>query len=89
MNKKDLGMIKYIFTILFCSSIIFSQSESQIGWIAKFGAAGGFTPVVIFPDYDVVNSKISQLGMNELNGPIYAWGGGGYAYVMIIDNLHK
>lgn len=80
-------MLKYIFSILLCSSLVFAQSESQIGWIAKFGAAGGFTPVVIFPDFDAVNSNISQLGMSELNGPIFAWGGGGYAYVMIIDNL--
>jgi len=80
-------MLKYLLSILFCTSIIFSQSESQIGWIAKFGAAGGFTPVIIFPDYDVVNSKITQLGMNELSGPMFAMGGGGYAYVMIIDNL--
>ena len=73
--------------ILFCSSLFFAQSESQIGWIAKFGAAGGFTPIIIFPNYDVVNSKISQFGMNELSGPLFSWGGGGYAYVMIIDNL--
>jgi hypothetical protein len=25
--------------------------------------------------------------MNKLSAPLYAWGGGGYVYVMIIDNL--
>lgn len=67
--------------------MLFAQSESQIGWVAKFGAAGGFSPIILFPNYDDVNVNLNNLGMNELSGPIYAWGGGGYAYVMIIDNL--
>jgi len=80
-------MLKYFISFLFLLSTIFAQSESQVGWIAKFGAAGGFSPVIIFPNYDGVNAQISQLGMNDLSGPLLAWGGGGYAYVMIIDNL--
>jgi hypothetical protein len=80
-------MHKYLISLLFCSTMIFAQSESQIGWIAKFGAAGGLSPIILFPNYDVVNANITQLGMDELSGPLLAWGGGGYAYVMIIDNL--
>lgn len=80
-------MLKYILSFLLISSIIFSQSESQIGWIAKFGAAGGFSPIIMFPNYDDLNVEISKLGMNDMEGPIVALGGGGYAYVMIIDNL--
>lgn len=80
-------MLKYILSFLLFASVMFSQSESQIGWIAKFGAAGGFSPMIMFPNYDDLNVEITKLGMSELEGPIIAWGGGGYAYVMIIDNL--
>jgi hypothetical protein len=80
-------MLKFFTSFIFFCSILFAQSESQIGWVAKFGAAGGFSPIILFPNYDDVNVNLNNLGMNELSGPIYAWGGGGYAYVMIIDNL--
>ena len=80
-------MKKSIIIILLFTSFIFAQSENQIGWIAKFGGAGGFSPIILFPNFDDINANITQLGMKELSGPIYAWGGGGYAYVMIIDNL--
>jgi hypothetical protein len=80
--------MKKIIIIIFCIfSTYFAQSESQVGWIAKFGGAGGFTPIILFPNFDDVNMNITKLGMNKLSGPIYAWGGGGYVYVMIIDNL--
>ncbi|MFZ1289653.1 MAG: hypothetical protein WAR79_06170 [Melioribacteraceae bacterium] len=80
-------MKKVIIIYLFLTISYFSQSESQVGWIAKFGGAGGFSPVILFPNYDDVNIQISKLGMNNLSGPLYAWGGSGYAYVMLIDNL--
>ena len=81
-------MKKYILLITFLtSSFLFAQSESQIGWIAKFGAAGGFSPMIIFPNFDDINPNLNQLGMNDLEGPLVTWGGGGYAYIMIIDNL--
>ncbi len=80
-------MKKSILILTLFTSLFYAQSEDQIGWIAKFGGAGGFTPMVLFPNYDAVNSEISKLGMNELSGPLYTWGGGGYVYVMIIDNL--
>lgn len=78
------------YTILFFYILVintFSQSESQVGWIAKFGAAGGFSPMIIFPNFDEVNLKLQDIGLDKLSGPIYAPGGSGYAYVMIIDNL--
>jgi len=80
--------MKNIFLIIIFTSIIsFGQLESQVGWIAKFGGAIGFSPVILFPNFDEVNIKLKSLGMNELTGPLYAPGGGGYVYVMIIDNL--
>jgi hypothetical protein len=43
--------------------------------------------MIMFPNYDDLNVEITKLGINKLEGPIIAWGGGGYAYVMTIDNL--
>ncbi|MEE9431635.1 MAG: hypothetical protein V3V16_11375 [Melioribacteraceae bacterium] len=80
--------MKKIFSIILLINIIsYGQLESQIGWIAKFGGAVGFSPVILLPNFDDVNSNLETLGMDELSGPIYAPGGGGYIYVMIIDNL--
>ncbi len=80
-------MRKIFLLFLTVSSFLIAQSENQIGWIAKFGAAGGITPMIILPNYDGINSELTNIGMSKLSGPIVAWGGGGYAYVMIIDNL--
>jgi hypothetical protein len=80
-------MTKHIIISLLFFTSIFAQSESQIGWIAKFGGAVGISPTILFPNFDGLNPKLNDLGMNDLSGPLVAWGGGGYAYVMIIDNL--
>jgi hypothetical protein len=53
-------MLKYILSFLLFASVMFSQSESQIGWIAKFGAAGGFSPMIMFPNYDDLNVEIQN-----------------------------
>ena len=80
-------MRRTILLILLVSSVGYSQSENQIGWIAKFGAAGGFTPMIFFPNYDGINVEMKNLGMEKFDGPLVTWGGGGYVYAMIIDNL--
>ena len=80
-------MTKYIIISLFYITSVFAQSESQIGWIAKFGGAVGISPTILFPNFDGINPKLNELGMSDFNGPLVGWGGGGYAYVMIIDNL--
>lgn len=80
-------MTKHIIISLLLFTSIFAQSESQIGWIAKFGGAVGISPTILFPNFDGINPKLNELGMNDFNGPLVGWGGGGYAYVMIIDNL--
>ncbi len=80
-------MKKFLILLLFININLFAQNESQVGWIAKFGGAVGFSPVVLFPDYDAVNLKLTSLGLEQLKGSIYAPGGSGYIYVMIIDNM--
>jgi len=80
--------MKKIFIFLIAMNFVsLAQLESQVGWIAKFGGAVGFSPVILFPNFDDVNVNLKSLNMDELSGPVYAPGGGGYIYVMIIDNL--
>ncbi len=80
--------MKKIFIILVVLTInLFGQMENQIGWIAKFGGAVGFSPTIMFPDYTEINTKLISLGLEKLSGPIYAPGGSGYIYVMIVDNM--
>ena len=64
-------MLKYIIAFSLFVSTIFAQSESQIGWIATFGAAGGLSPMILFPNYDAINPNLVNLGMDELNGPLF------------------
>jgi len=64
-----------------------AQSAGSVKWIAKFGAAGGFTPLVFFPNYDALNNQLPGFGVDKLNGSLITFGGGGYAYTMLVDNL--
>lgn len=65
-----------------------AQEEEEVGWVARFGIAGGFNPVYAFPNLDALNARAKNLGLEELsNSGLVLWGGGGYAYIMIIDNL--
>ena len=80
-------MKKILIIILALNINYLAQSENQVGWIAKFGGAIGFSPTILFPNYDDVNVKLSSLGLDKLTGPIYAPGASGYIYVMIIDNM--
>ncbi len=80
-------MRKVTVLLIFIATLSFAQSESRIGWIAKFGGAGGVTPFVLFPNFDELNISMAGANLDDFSGPIIAFGGGGYAYVMIIDNL--
>jgi hypothetical protein len=65
-----------------------AQGGEDVGWIARFGAAGGFTPSVVFPNLDPINAEIKNLGIGQFsNSGIVTYGGGGYIYIMMIDNL--
>jgi hypothetical protein len=65
-----------------------AQGGEDVGWIARFGAAGGFTPSVVFPNLDPINAEIKNLGIGQFsNSAIVTYGGGGYIYIMMIDNL--
>ncbi len=85
--KKRLVKIIIVLAILFASST-FAQMKSQVGWLSKFGVGGGFTASYMFPNYDEINKKLPAFGITEeLSGGLLTLGGGGYVYLMIIDNV--
>ncbi|MEN8194874.1 MAG: hypothetical protein ABFS12_18780 [Bacteroidota bacterium] len=56
--------------------------------MSKFGLAGGLTTTWMFPNYDEVNNQLPALGITDkFSGGMLVWGGSGYVYLMIIDDL--
>lgn len=56
--------------------------------VAKIGGAVGFTPVLLFWNVDAVNEYVfPALGKKFDKSPMILWGGGGYAYIMLIENM--
>lgn len=77
-----------IITLLLSINPVFAQEGEDVGWVARFGLAGGFNPSFVFPNLDPLNVEVKKMGLNELSGSnLFLWGGGGYAYIMLIDNL--
>lgn len=64
-----------------------AQDAEDVGLVSRFGIAGGFNPVYIFPDLSGLNTEIRKAGLGELNNGLILWGGGGYAYIMFVNNL--
>ncbi len=65
-----------------------AQSMAQVGWVAKFGVAGGFSPIYVLPDLSPLDSYLNGFGVSGMsNKGVLALGGGGYAYIMVIPNL--
>jgi hypothetical protein len=75
------------FTFLLFSNIS-AQNEPQVGFVSKFGIAGGFTPVWIMPNIDALNAQLPGIGVGKLStGGVIGYGGAGYAYLMFVENL--
>lgn len=78
----------FLLIIILAGSTIRAQEGEDVGWVARFGIAGGINPAYIFPNMDAINAKAKSMGLSELsNTGLVMWGGGGYAYIMIVDNL--
>lgn len=76
------------FLILISLRTSFAQEGEDVGWVARFGAAGGFSPTLVFPNIDAVNLQIKNMGLENLSSKgMLVYGGGGYAYIMLVDNL--
>ncbi|MEW6652574.1 MAG: hypothetical protein AB1394_03790 [Bacteroidota bacterium] len=65
----------------------FAQEGEDVGWVSRFGAAGGVSPSYVFPNLEALNLKVKNIGIPELSNGMFLFGGGGYAYIMIIDNV--
>ena len=81
---KRLSVLLFLFIF---AGLTIAQEEEEVGWVARFGIAGGINPVYLFPNLDAVNVKAKNMGLEELSSGMIMWGGGGYAYIMIIDNV--
>lgn len=65
-----------------------AQSISQVGWVAKFGVAGGFSTVYVMPELVPLDSYLEGFGLSKMSDKgVLTWGGGGYAYIMVVPNL--
>jgi hypothetical protein len=77
-----------IFLLLISFTHLTAQEGEDVGWVARFGIAGGVNPSYFFPNLDQLNSEIKRMGLSELSSSgMLLFGGGGYAYIMLIDNL--
>jgi hypothetical protein len=83
MKKLFLSLFLFI-----CTFSAFAQDSEDVGWVARFGIAGGFNPAYVFPNLEAVNSKAMKMGLAKLSGKgLITWGGAGFAYVMLVENL--
>ena len=81
-------MSKVLLLMIFTASLSLAQMKSQVGWMSKFGVGAGVNATWIFPNYDEINKQLPSLGINEkFSGGILTWGGSGYVYLMIVDDL--
>lgn len=80
---------KNIFIVIILSTITLSaQMKSRAGWMSKFGLAAGLTSSWMFPNYDEINRQLSSFGINNrFSGGLLTWGGSGYVYLMIVDDV--
>ena len=53
----------------------------------KVGGAGGFTPVFLFWDVNAFNDQLPPTAAKFNKVPMALYGGSGYAYIMLMDNL--
>jgi len=83
-------MKKVSYTLLILigfSTILFSQDRMRY-FDAPFGGGGGFTPGWIFPKFDELNTRLSQLGIPKFsNSGLFTTGGAGFIYIGVIKGL--
>ena len=79
---------KVLILFLFLSISYHAQDGQNVGWISKFGLAGGFNPIFVLPNVDPINQMLPNFGVDELStSGMMAYGGSGYIYILLIDNV--
>ncbi|MCL6098732.1 MAG: hypothetical protein M1391_09180 [Bacteroidetes bacterium] len=75
--------------LLFVLTIpLVAQEGDEVGWVGRFGAAGGVAPIFVFPNIDQINTQVEKMGIGKLSSSgTFAIGGSGYIYIMLVDNL--
>ncbi len=74
--------------IIISFSFAKAQSEEEIGLVSRFGIAGGISPVILFPNLNSINKELAGIGMDQFSTSVmFNFGGSGYAYIMLVDNL--
>ena len=81
-------MIKRILLIATIIGTISAQDGESVGWITKFGLAGGFNPTWFSQNVDEVNKLLPEFGVEKFsNSGMIGFGGSGYIYILLIDNV--
>jgi hypothetical protein len=84
MKKTLVILLFFILSV----PVVFAQDGEDVGWVARFGAAGGFTPIYVIPKIDPINNLVGQFGTKLFStSGMMTWGGSGYAYIMMIENV--
>jgi hypothetical protein len=82
--------MKKLFLFLFVITFVTTeaQSDSQDGWVSRMGGGGGFVGFYVKPDLTPISPFLKGFGTGDLaqNG-LFGFGGGGFAYVMVMKNL--
>ncbi len=88
-NNMKIRLI--LIALIFFTNFTLSQDEdfgNSGQKILRMGGAGGFTPYVLFWNVKEINNALqTQAGPTLKNQPIFLYGGEGYGYIMVIENL--
>ena len=82
--------MKKFFLILFVLAFFKTQAQSEMqnGWVSRFGGGGGISGFYVSPDLTPVSSFLKDFGTGDLTSSgVLGFGGGGFAYVMLVKNL--
>ncbi|MCX6151668.1 MAG: hypothetical protein NTX22_14190 [Ignavibacteriales bacterium] len=80
-------MKKFIFVITFCFTTI-NYSQDEMGWDAKFAIGIGYTPGWIIPNYNGINEKLTNFGVEKFSSAgLFVTGQAGYISIAVIKNV--
>lgn len=92
MKKRKILSVLFLLMLIHCAPLSAQEEEEPLPpprrmSAAKAGGGGGFTPLILFWNVDDLNAFIPANAGKFGKTPMLLLGGGGYAYIMLIDNL--